>query len=41
MEEIKDCEMCKYCISVNEDMELFCRLLNRIVWEICEHYEDA
>ena len=37
----KDCELCKYCISVNGDMELFCTLLDRIVWETCEQYEDA
>lgn len=41
MSEEIDCEMCIHCIGIHEDMELFCRLLGKIVWDTCNNYEAA
>lgn len=40
--ELKDCEMCNQCITVNEDMQLYCAHKNSLVnnsdADTCEKY---
>jgi len=34
-----DCEYCIHCISVNNDMDMFCNLRNQIVYKVCDKFK--
>lgn len=37
---MKDCESCKYCISINDDRDLWCYLGHPTHEGICNNYVD-
>lgn len=37
----RDCEECSFCVTINEDRDNFCRLQQRVVFEVCEKFDDV